>query len=85
MHIHGNSMAIIASDIYSAAQAERAAATQRAAKTLKKLLKSAAEIGSAATPDESLLIGRWLDLRDGENQSEDEYHSIAAGNDPECG
>jgi hypothetical protein len=85
MHIHGNSMAAIAADIYSSAQAERAAAAQRAAEVRKKQLKGASEIEGAATPEETLLIGQWTDSRHSQVQSEDQYHASAAGKDPEFG
>jgi hypothetical protein len=63
MHIHGNSKGINAADFYSAAQEERAAAARRAAETRKKLLKSAQEVQAGASPEESTLIGQWLDAR----------------------
>ncbi len=85
MHIHGNSMAVNPADFYSAAQGERAAAAQRAADVRKRLLKRASEIEGAATPEESLLIGQWIDSRHSQVQSEDPYHSSAAGRDSEFG
>lgn len=85
MHIHGNSLASIAADIYSSAQAEREAAAQRAAEVRKKLLKGASEIEGAATPEETLLIGQWMDSRHSQVQTEDQYHSSAAGKDPDFG
>jgi hypothetical protein len=63
MHIHGNSMDINAADFYSAAQGERAAAARRAADTRKKLLRDARELEAEASPDETALIGQWLDAR----------------------
>ncbi|MGA2352179.1 MAG: hypothetical protein ABSF70_17215 [Terracidiphilus sp.] len=85
MHIHGNSMAVNSANLYSAAQGERAAATQRAADVRKKLLKGAAEIEGAASPEETLMIGQWLDSRHSQVQSEDEYHASVAGKDPDFG
>jgi hypothetical protein len=85
MHIHGNSMAVNSANLYSAAQGERAAATQRAAEVRKKLLKGAAEIEGAASPEETLMIGQWLDSRHSQVQSEDEYHASVAGKDPDFG
>jgi hypothetical protein len=85
MHIHGNSMSINAANFYSAAQNEKTAAAQRAADVRKKLLKGAAEIEGASTPEESLLIGQWMDSRHSQVQSEDEYHTSASGKDPEFG
>ena len=63
MRIHANSMNINAADPYSAAQAERAAAARRSADVRKKLLKTAAGIDASASPEETLLIGQWLDSR----------------------
>jgi len=79
MHIHGNSMSINAASFYSAAQNEKAAAAQRAADVRKKLLKGAAEIEGAATPEETLLIGQWMDSRHSQVQSEDQYRTSASG------
>jgi hypothetical protein len=81
MHIHGNSMTGNAANLYSAAQAERAAATERAVEVRKKLLKRAsAEIEGAATPEETFMVGLWLDSV----ESEDGYHA-SAGRDPDLG
>ncbi len=85
MHIHKNSMASIAADIYSSAQAERAAATRRAAEVRKKLLKGASELGSVATAEETLMISQWMDGRHSQVQTEDQYHSSAAGKDTDLG
>lgn len=85
MHIHRNPLAVIAADIYSSAQAERAAAAQRAAEVRKKLLKGASETGGTATPEETLMVGQWMDSRHSQVQTEDQYHSSAAGKDPEFG
>src|ERR1019366_1440714 len=59
MHIHGNSMNINAANLYSAAQAERAAAAKRSKQVRKKLLKTAAGIDASASSEETLLIGQW--------------------------
>jgi len=84
MHIHGNSMAINAASSYSAIQEERAAA-QRAASVRRKLLRSASEIDAANTPEETLLIGQWLDSRHSRVQSKEQYRAGASGKDPEFG
>ena len=85
MHIHGNSMSVNATDFYSAAQGEKTAAARRAAQIRKKLLKGASEIEGAATPEESLLIGQWMDSRHSQVLGEDEYHTVASGKDPDFG
>jgi len=79
MHIHGNSMALNQANLYSAAQADRAAAAQKAIDVRKKLLRTASEI--EASPEETLLIGHWLGSNGGEPQSEDEYHANTPGRD----
>lgn len=85
MNIHGNSMSINAANFYSAGQNEKAAAAQRATDVRKKLLKGASEIEGASTPEESLLIGQWMDSRHSQVQSQDEYHTTAAGKDSDLG
>jgi transcription elongation GreA/GreB family factor len=77
-------MAVNAANFYSAIQEERAAA-QRACGVLRKLLRNASEIEGAATPEESLLIGQWMDSRHSQVESEDEYRATNAGKDPEFG
>jgi hypothetical protein len=84
MHIHGNQLNVNAVNPFSAA-AEHAAAAQSAADIRKKLIKSASEIEGAATPEESLLIGQWMDSRHSQVQSEEQYHASASGKDPEFG
>lgn len=85
MHVHGNSMAINAANFYSAAQNREAIAAERAAAVRKKLLKSAAEIEETATPEESLMIGKWMDAQQGRAQSEDQYHAGAENKEPDFG
>ena len=85
MHIHGNSMSIQSASLYAAAQGEKAAAAQRAAEVRKRLLKSAQSIESGADPDATLLIGQWLDSRHSQVLPQDEYHTAAAGKDPDFG
>jgi hypothetical protein len=85
MHIHGNSMTVNAANFYAAAQGERAAAAQRVFDVRKKLLKGAAEIEGAATPEETLMIGQWLDSRHSQTESDAQYHATAAGKDPDFG
>ncbi|HME58815.1 MAG TPA: hypothetical protein VKF63_10795, partial [Terracidiphilus sp.] len=54
------SMSINAANFYSATQEERAATAQRAASIRKKLIRSSSELESAASPEETLLIGQWV-------------------------
>jgi hypothetical protein len=85
MHIHGNSMSINAANFYSATQVEKAAAAQRAASVRKRLIKSASEIEGAATPEEALMIGQWMDSRHSQGQSEEQYNYSVSGKDPDLG
>jgi hypothetical protein len=78
-------MNVNAANFYSAAEGEKAAAAQRAADVRKKLLKSASEIEGSATPEETLLIGQWMDGRHSQVQSEEQYHASASGKDPDFG
>lgn len=74
MHIHGHPMSVNPADFYAAGQGQRTVETQKAAEIRKKLLKSASQLDGAASPEETLMINRWLDGRDGQRQGEDEYH-----------
>ena len=85
MHIHGNSMSINAANFYSAAENEKAASARRVADVRKKLLRGALEIEGAATPEETLLIGQWIDSRHSQVQSQDQYHTSASRKDPDFG
>jgi hypothetical protein len=85
MHIHGNLMNIQEAELYAAAQSERAAAARRAAEVRKRLLKSAQNVEGDATPEETLLIGQWLDSRNSQVQSPDQYHASSSGKDPDFG
>jgi hypothetical protein len=87
MHIHANQLNVNAANFYSVGNGERSAAAQRAAEVRKKLLKGAQGIESegAANPEETVLIGHWLDGRHSQVQSEDQYHTAASGKDPDFG
>jgi hypothetical protein len=85
MHIRGNSMSINAASFYSSAQNEKAAAAQRAADVRKKLLKGASEIEGATTPEETLLIGQWMDSRHSQVERADQYRASASGKDSDFG
>lgn len=85
MHIHGNSMTVNAANFYSATQEEKAAAAQRAASVRKKLIRSASEIEGAASPEETLMIGQWMDSRHSHVQSGEQYSDSVSGKDPNFG
>jgi hypothetical protein len=78
MHIHGSSMSINSINPFSAA-------AQRAANVRKKLMKSATDIEGVSSPDETYMIGQWMDARHSQVLSGDEYHAAASGKDPELG
>jgi hypothetical protein len=85
MHIHGNPLSVNAANFYSAIQEEKTAAAQRAANVRKKLIKSASELEGAATPEETLLIGQWMNSRHSQVQNEEQYNNSASGKDPDFG
>ncbi len=85
MHIHGSSMAVNAASFYSAAQNEKAAAAERAGEVRKRLLKGASETAGSATPEETLMIGQWMDSRHSQVQSEDGYRTAASGREIDFG
>ena len=85
MHIHGNSMAVNAANFYSVAQEERAAAAQRAASVRKRLIRNASEIEGAATPEETLMIGQWIDSRHSQVESGEQNYINISGKDPDLG
>ena len=70
MHIHGNSMNLNGANFHCVGNGERAAAAERAAAVRKKLLKSTASVDGAATVEETLMIGQWLDSRQSKGQDE---------------
>jgi hypothetical protein len=87
MHIHGNSMNVNSASFYSVGNGEKAAAAERAADVRKRLLKGAAAVDGTASPEETLLIGHWLDGREVNGQpGQDDYQSYSAsGRDPDFG
>jgi hypothetical protein len=62
MRIHGTQTNPDPVNPYTAA-ADKAIAAQRSSNTRKKLLKRAAEIENAPSPDQAFMIGRWMDSR----------------------
>ena len=85
MHIHGNSMTVNAANFYSATQEERTAAAHRAASVRKKLIRSASEIEGTATPEETLMIGQWMDSRHSQVGSGEQNYINISGKDPDIG
>jgi hypothetical protein len=78
-------MTVNAANFYSATQEEKAAAAQRAASVRKKLIRSASEIEGTASPEETLLIGQWMDSRHSQGQSEEQYPNSVSCKDPDFG
>jgi hypothetical protein len=77
-------MTINAASLYSTTQQERAAA-QRAANVRKKLLKNASEIEGEATPEETFMIGQWMDSRHSQVQSGEQNFENDSGRDQDFG
>ncbi len=83
MHIHANSMSVNSANFYSVGNAEKSAA----ADVRKRLLKGAAAVEGTASPEETLLIGHWLDgaqLNGQPTEDDSEPHSWT-GRDPDFG
>jgi len=85
MHIHGNQMDMNSASLYSAAGAEKAAATQKAADVRRKLMKSATDIEGISSPDEAYLVSKWMDplqsQEHGGQAHEDKYRSSTPDED----
>ncbi|MGO8759546.1 MAG: hypothetical protein ACLQG3_15610 [Terracidiphilus sp.] len=84
MHIHPSAIGHNPINTYAAGN-QRAAAAQRAAEVRKRLLKSARSVESAASPEETLLIGQGLDSRPSQGLLGDEYRAADEGKDPDFG
>jgi hypothetical protein len=78
-------MTVNAANFYSATHEERASAAQRTASVRKKLIRSSSEIEGAASPEETLLIGQWMDSQHSQGQNEEQYPNSASGKDPNFG
>lgn len=85
MHIHGQLLNVQGAGFYGVSNGERAAAAQRAAETRKRLLKAGQNEPSDASPEETALIGQWLDARHSQVLSADEYRPAASGRDADFG
>ena len=79
MHIHGNSMNVNAANLYSAGDAEKSAAAQRAADVRKRLLKAGASIDGTELAEAATLIGHWLGENPSQPEGDAEYHASSAG------
>jgi hypothetical protein len=79
MHIHGASLNVQGANFASISNGEHSAAAQRAAKVRKRLLKNAQTLGGDTTPEESMLIGNWLNVCHNQSLADDEYHTSSPG------
>jgi len=79
MHTHGSVLNVQGANFASVSNGERAAASQRAAEVRKRLLKSAQAPGGDTTPEESKLIGNWLNVYHNQSLADDEYHTSSPG------
>ncbi len=84
MHIHPSAIGLHPINTCAAGN-EQSAAARRAAETRKRLLKTAQGATADATPEETLLIGQWLDSRHSQVLPGDEYHSASQGKDLDFG
>ena len=82
MHIHPSVIDLHPINSYAAGN-ERTAAAQRAADVRRRLLKAAQSATAAATPEENLLIGQWLDSLHSQVLPPDSYHAASEGEDPD--
>ncbi|MGA3047241.1 MAG: hypothetical protein ABSD67_11495 [Terracidiphilus sp.] len=80
MHVHSAQMNMNSVNPYSAA-AEKAIATQRAADVRKKLVKSAAALEGASSPEGDLMISQWMNADQSQAQGEGQNHAGVAGKD----
>ena len=85
MHIHGAISNVQGAGFYGVSNGEKAATAERAAETRKRLLKAGQSGPDDQSPEETALIGHWLDARHSQVLSEDEYRPAASGRDPDFG
>jgi hypothetical protein len=87
MHIQNNRIsvnAINSMNPYSAA-ADKAAAAQKSAEVRRKLLKSAGGLDGNASPEEVMLLGKWMGSSQRPEQGDVEYRATTAGKDSDFG
>jgi hypothetical protein len=85
MHIHGNSMNVNAANLYSAGNAEKSAAAERAAAVRKRLLKAGAGVDGAESAEAASLIGHWLGETPSQPGDDAEYHASSSGKESDFG
>jgi hypothetical protein len=74
-----------AGNISSSAAAQSQIARERAEEVRRKLLRSSAEVSGTATPEESFLVGQWMEQRNSLGLDEDTYFGAGTGRDPDLG
>jgi len=84
MHSHGSQMNINAFNPFSAA-AENAIAAQRVTNVRKRAIKKTATTALVASPEEALMIGRWMDGGRSLVQSKGDSSAGASGKVPDFG
>jgi len=84
MHVHPAAIGLHPISAYAAGN-ERTAAAQRAAEVRKRLLKAAQSANVGASPEEALLIGRWLDHPQREAPPAGGYRAPAESEDSNFG
>jgi hypothetical protein len=72
-------------NISSSAAAQNQIAQERAAEVRRKLLRSSVEVSGVSTPEESFLIGKWMDQRSSLGLDEDTLFGAGTGRDPDLG
>ena len=85
MHIHGNSMNVNAANLYSAGNAEKSAAAERAAAVRKRLLKAGAGVDGTESAEAATLISHWLGQNPNQPEDDAEYHASSSGKESDFG
>lgn len=78
MHTHGAIMNVQGANFASISSGDRSAAAEKAAEVRKRLLRNAETPGGDTTPEETALIGNWLNVFHNQSLADDEYHAVSA-------
>jgi hypothetical protein len=82
MHIH-DSNNFLYTNFNPTAAAEHATNRQRAENLRKRLMSSQNETDGIVSPEETSLIGHWMDAQNSHVAADDEYHPSSQQPDPE--
>lgn len=85
MHIHGSISSVQGGNFNGVANGERAAEARRAAETRKRLLRAGEDGPDDLSPEETALIGQWMDARHSQVLTGENNHAAQAGRDPDLG